>query len=174
MKTMKYSIIMAAALVLSFFALSTAWGEDTVASLKERIIDLQNAGNLGFRNFALCSNIITYGQYVPYPDNKVKAGTKIYFYYEPENAFTNRLKGSYQIWFTQDMILRSVDGKKYLDSADALNFNLQSLAPVLDVWADNSLDLGHLPPGKYEFVAVIHDKLKKADATQVFPFEVVP
>ena len=174
MKTTRHSMAIAAALFLLLFALPAAWGEDTVASLKERIIDLQNMGKPGFRNFALCSNIITYGQYVPYPDSKVKAGTKIYFYYEPENVFTNRLKGAYQIWFTQDMILRSIAGEKFLDSADALNFNLQSLAPVLDVWADNSLDLGRLPPGKYEFVAVIHDKLKKADATQVFPFEVVP
>jgi hypothetical protein len=165
---------MAAAIILSLFALPAVGGEDTVSSLKERIIDLQNKGQLGFRNFALCNNIITYGQYVPYPDNKVKAGTKIYFYFEPENVFTNRLKGAYQIWFTQDMIVRTAKGEKLLDSPDALNFNLQSLAPVLDVWANNSLDLGGLPPGKYEFVATMHDKLKKADATKVFPFEVVP
>ena len=122
----------------------------------------------------MCSNIITYGQYVPYPNNQVKAGTKIYFYFEPENVFTNRLKGTYQTWFTQDMIVRTPKGEKLLDSPDALNFNMQSLAPVLDVWANNSLNLGGLPPGKYEFVAVIHDKLRKADATKVFPFEVVP
>jgi hypothetical protein len=165
---------MAAAIMLSLFALPAIWGEDTVSSLKERIIDLQNKGQLGFRNFALCSNIITYGQYVPYPNNKVKAGTKIYFYFEPENVFTNRLKGTYQTWFTQDMIVRTAKGEKLLDSPDALNFNMQSLAPVLDVWANNSLDLGGLPPGRYEFVAVMHDKLKNADATKVFPFEVVP
>jgi hypothetical protein len=165
---------MAAALILSLFALPAVRGEDTVSSLKERIIDLQNEGQLGFRNFALCSNIITYGQYVPYATNKVKAGTKIYFYFEPENVFTNRLKGTYQVWFTQDMIVRTAKGDTLLDSPDALNFNMNSLAPVLDVWANNSLNLGDLPPGEYEFVAVIHDKLKKADATTVFPFEVVP
>ena len=174
MDTKRHLRSMAAAIMLSLFALPAIWGEDTVSSLKERIIDLQNKGQLGFRNFALCSNIITYGQYVPYPNNKVKAGTKIYFYFEPENVFTNRLKGAYQIWFTQDMIVRTAKGEKLLDSPDALNFNMQSLAPVLDVWANNSLDLGGLPPGRYEFVAVMHDKLKNADATKVFPFEVVP
>jgi hypothetical protein len=165
---------MSVAIILSLSALPAVWGEDTVSSLKERIIDLQNNGQLGFRNFALCSNIITYGQYVPYPDNKVKAGTKIYFYFEPENVFTNRLKGAYQIWFTQDMIVRTAKGESLLDSPDALNFNMNSLAPVLDVWANNSLNLGSLPPGRYEFVAVMHDKLKKTDATKIFPFEVVP
>ena len=174
MDSQRHRRSMAAAIILSLFALPAVWGEDTVSSLKERIIDIQNKGQLGFRNFALCSNIITYGQYVPYPNNQVKAGTKIYFYFEPENVFTNRLKGTYQTWFTQDMIVRTPKGEKLLDSPDALNFNMQSLAPVLDVWANNSLNLGGLPPGKYEFVAVIHDKLRKADATKVFPFEVVP
>jgi hypothetical protein len=174
MEKRKHLKILFAALMVALIALPAAWGEDTVSSLKERILDLQNKGALGFRNFALCSNIITYGQYVPYPDNKVKAGTKIYFYFEPENVFTNRLKGTYQMWFTQDMVVRTAKGEKLLDSPEAMNFNLQSLAPVLDLWANNSLNLGDLPPGQYEFVAVMHDKLKKADATQVFPFEVVP
>ena len=163
-----------AAVLFLLLALPALWAAETVGSLKERIIELQNKGQLGFRNFTLCSNIITYGQYVPYATNKVKDGTKVFFYFEPENVFTNRLKGSYQIWFTQDMIVRTAAGETLMDSPEALNFNMNSLAPVLDVWANNALSLGNLPPGKYEFVAVIHDKLKKADATRSYPFEVVP
>jgi len=63
---------------------NTTFSQETVLELKERIIDIQNTGELGFRNFTLCQNIITYGQYVPYPNNNVKAGSEIYFYYEPK------------------------------------------------------------------------------------------
>jgi hypothetical protein len=162
------------ALFLFFLvAAAMAFGEDTVLSLKERIIDLQNNGALGFRNFTLCSNIITYGQYVPYPDNKVRAGSTIYFYYEPENVFTNRIGGVYQVWYTQDMIVQTASGAKLLNNSDALSFNFQSRAPVLDLYAENTLDLGNLPPGRYEFAAVLHDKLRKTDARISYPFEIV-
>ncbi|MBN2143936.1 MAG: hypothetical protein JW774_04855 [Candidatus Aureabacteria bacterium] len=161
--------------VLIGSAVSTfSYSEETVAQLKEKIIDIQNAGELGFRNFTLCTNIIGYGQYVAAPDNKVKAGSEIYFYYEPVNLFTNRLNQSYQIWYTQDMIILSQDGKELYRASDALNFNYQSLAPVMDIYASNTLNLKEVPPGIYQFQAVIHDKLKKRDATYSFVFEVVP
>jgi len=148
--------------------------QETVASLKERIIDLQNQGSLGFRNFSLCSNVIGFGQYVPYPDNKVKAGSEIYFYYEPVNVFTNRVGGDYQFWFTQDMIIETPEGERILDMPDGLNYNFKARSPVLDLYAQNTINLGKLPPGEYKFTAVLHDKLKKADAKQSYTFEVVP
>lgn len=161
--------------LLFFLALSTAsHGEETVFELKERIIDIQNKGKLGFRNFTRCNNIITYGSYVPAPDNKVKAGSKLLFYYEPENIFTNRRNGSYQIWYTQDLIVKDSEGNELLNSPDLLNFNYQTVTPVLDLYATNSLDLNGLPPGKYEFIAVIHDKLKNTSAQKSYIFEVVP
>jgi hypothetical protein len=153
---------------------ATLIAEETVVELKERIIDIQNKGKLGFRNFTRCDNIITYGSYVAAPDNRVKAGTKLLFYYEPENVFTNRRDQTFQIWYTQDLIVKTADGEELLNSPDLLNFNYQTIAPVLDLYATNSLDLGDLPPGKYEFVAVIHDKLKKTSATMSYVFEIVP
>ena len=148
--------------------------QETVLELKERIIDIQNKGKLGFRNFTLCKNIITYGQYVSYPNNQVKAGSKIYFYYEPKNLFTNRRGNTYHIWYTQDLIVRDSNGKELLNSPNLLNFNHQSISPVLDLYAKNSLNLGKLPPGKYEFEAVIHDKLKATSAKTTFIFEIIP
>ena len=162
-------------LVLFLIALTPSLGaEETVASLKERIVDIQNQGTLGFRNFTLCSNIVGFGQYVPYPDNRVKAGSEIYFYYEPVNVFTNRVSGNYQIWFTQDMIIRSAKGEEILNMPEGLNFNFKAQSPVLDLYAQNSINLGELPPGTYQFTAVVHDKLKKSEASKSFLFEVVP
>ena len=166
--------MLAVVLIAIFLIPATLIAEETVVELKERIIDIQNKGELGFRNFTRCENIITYGSYVQATDNKVKAGTKLLFYYEPENVFTNRRGKTFQIWYTQDLIVKDADGEELLNSPDLLNFNYQTITPVLDLYATNSLDLGNLPPGKYEFIAVIHDKLKKISATMSYVFEIVP
>jgi hypothetical protein len=151
-----------------------AHAQETILELKERIIELQNQGELGFRNFTLCTNIIGYGQYVPSQKPGAEPGSKIFFYYEPVNLFTNRRNGSYQIWFTQDMVLFSETGEELLRADDALNFNYLTTSPVLDVYASNTLELGDLPPGKYRFQAVIHDKLRNADAEYTLVFEIFP
>ncbi|HUX12646.1 MAG TPA: hypothetical protein VMW87_06435 [Spirochaetia bacterium] len=148
--------------------------QDSVVALKEKIIDIQNAGTLGFRNFSLCSEVSTYGQYVRYPDNKVKAGGKIYFYYEPDNIYTDRSDGIYHIFFTQDMIVEDSDGNSLLNAPTALNFKYDGKTPVLDVYGLNTLTLGDIPPGKYRFVAILHDQLRNAEVRKIYPFEVVP
>lgn len=147
---------------------------DTVEQLKERIIDKENAGKLGFRQFTLCTKIDGFGQFEPAVGVKVPAGTKLQFYYEPQNLFTKRADGSYQKWFTQDMIVRDANGKELLRKDGALDFNYKTKTPVFDVFGTNSLSLGELPPGKYEFEAVLHDQLSKQDARYVFKFEIAP
>ena len=169
MKNIWLSGVMIACLILP----ATIIAEETVEELKEKIIDIQNKGELGFRNFTRCDNIITYGSYVPAADNKVEAGSKLLFYYEPANVFTNRRDKTFQIWYTQDLIVKDAEGEELLNSPELLNFNYQTITPVLDLYATNSLDLGDLPPGKYEFVAVIHDKLKKTSARMSYIFEIV-
>jgi len=173
-KAMKATMRLACVLVMVVLIPVHALGEDEIFQLKEKIIDIQNKGKLGFRSFTLCSNIIGYGQYVPIPDNKVKAGSKFYFYYEPINLFTNRRDGTYQMWFTQDVLLKKEDGEVIYEAENALNFNRQTSSPLMDIFASNSLNLGMLHPGKYQFRAIIHDKLKKEDATFTYKFEVIP
>jgi hypothetical protein len=171
MKKTKPGILIACILCLCLT--SRLSGQNTILELKEKIIDIQNQGELAFRNFTLCTNIIGYGQYVPVQGNKVKSNTTIYFYYEPENLFTNRVGGAYQMWFTQDMIVLEADGTELYNASELLNFNYQTTSPVLDVFASNSLELGELAPGKYIFKAVMHDKLKKVDESYSFTFEVI-
>ena len=147
--------------------------DDEVIKLKEKIIDVQNEREPGFRNFLLCSNIVSFGQYVPAESNNVKAGSKLQFYYEPCNLYTNRKDNTYQIWYTQDMILSNDAGEEIYRKDNALNFNYQTLSPVLDVYAENSLDLGDLASGKYIYSAIIHDKLKNVSAEYKYEFEVI-
>lgn len=158
----------------AFGILIPVTAQDTVSELKEKIIDLQNQGELGFRNFTLCTNILGYGQYVEATSNKVKAGSEIFFYYEPVNLFTNRKDGVYHVWYTQDMIVLTGGGEEIYNGPEILNFNYQTTSPVLDFYATNSLELGDLPPGTYQFKAVLHDKLKNKDTSYAYTFEIVP
>jgi len=172
---MKRIVAMVLFSTMLFSALTgLAAARDQVAELKEKIIALQNKGELGFRHFTLCSNIIGYGRYVPLEGDKVKAGTELKIYYEPVNLYTARRDDIYHIWYTQDIVLRTSEGKELQRGEEVLNFNYQTTSPVLDVYATNSLNLGNLPPGVYEYEAVVHDKLKKVDARYVQKFEVVP
>ncbi|MEA3507243.1 MAG: hypothetical protein U9R36_07140 [Elusimicrobiota bacterium] len=174
MKKNRKLFMLTAVLIAVCLIPSTLIGKETVEELKERIIEIQNKGKLGFRNFTRCENILSYGSYVEAPDNKITAGSQLLFYYEPENIFTNRRKGTFQVWYTQDLIVKDAEGNELLNSPDLLNFNYQTISPVLDLYATNSLDLGDLPPGKYEFIAVINDKLKKTSARISYVFEIVP
>ena len=156
--------------------LAQSAGSETVEQLKEKIIDKENAGKLGFRQFTLCTKAPTgIGQFEAAPNNKVPAGTKaIYFYYEPINLFTNRADGAYQKWFKQDMIVRDGSGKELLSKPAALDFNYKTKTPLFDIFGTNTLTLEGAPPGKYEFEAVLHDQLSKQDAHYVYKFEIVP
>ncbi len=163
--------IIAVVLVIGYIVVFAQ--SNKVAQLKEKIIDMQNEGKLGSKNFMLCNNIIGYGQYVAAQTNKVKSGSEICFYYEPLNLFTNRRNGGYHVWYTQDMILLDEKGKTIYNGPEALNFNYRTTSPVLDYYATNSLNLGNLPLGKYTFKAVMHDKLKKEEAVHTYDFEIV-
>ncbi|MBW1996747.1 MAG: hypothetical protein JRJ29_02150 [Deltaproteobacteria bacterium] len=146
---------------------------DEVSRRKEEIIDLQNIGPLGFRNLVACSKVMDYGSYVPLPDNKVKAGDVIFFYFEPQNVFTRRAEEKYEIWFTQDMIILTGEQQEIFKKANVLEIHYQSSSPRLDLYGINQLTLTNLPPGKYLFKAIIYDKLKGEEASATWPFEVV-
>jgi hypothetical protein len=144
---------------------------DEILDLKEKIIDLQNKGSLGFQNFTLCSKIFGFGSYVPLEQPVVDKNGSLLVYYEPSNVYTSRKEGLYEIWYTQDMVLLDGKGEVVQEWKDILEFHYTTRKPVLDLFARNSLDLGgQLPPGSYGFRAVIKDKLgdKKAEKTVTF------
>jgi hypothetical protein len=147
--------------------------ETKIADLKKQIVLLQNKGELGFKDFTLCTSIVSFASYVPAQTNTVKSGSEIYFYYEPKNVFTNIKDGLYEIWFTQDMIVLSEKGEVLLEKKDALSFHYTTKSPVLDLYATNTLTLTDVEPGKYTFKAVLKDLLKKKEITQTYAFEVV-
>lgn len=146
--------------------------QETVEGLKNRIIELQNAGKLGVRNLTLCRTIATYGQYARNDTGKVGRREVIWFYYEPENMSTQKERDVYRIWYTQDIVLLGKDGKEILRSDEVLTFNHVGFTPVLDLYATNELDLGELPAGEYRYRVVLHDKLRGAQASAEITFTI--
>jgi len=166
------SLVMAAVLTGNVFAEQT--DEELILKLKDDIIRIQNQGELGFRNFTLCSKIITMGQYVALPEPKVKVGAEeLLIYIEPANVFTSTQEERYEIWITQDILLLDEEGELLLEKTDAVSAHFNTSTPILDLYLPNTLYMSTLPVGKYTYKAVLHDVLKGTTATKTIDFEVV-
>ena len=147
--------------------------EDEILNLKEKIIDLQNKGKLGFANFSLCSKIMGYASYVPLSEPVIDKNGSLLVYYEPVNIFTSKRDGLYEIWYTQDMTLLKENGEVVSHWTDILTFHYTTKKPVMDLFAQNSIDLkGQLPSGKYQFKATLKDKLSERTAVHTVDFEI--
>lgn len=145
-----------------------------ILKLKDIIIEIQNQGELGFRNFILCSKIITMGQYVALPEPKVKVGTEeLLIYIEPANVFTNTQQGRYEFWITQDIFLFDEEGELLFEKTDAISAHFNTATPILDLYLPNTLYMSTLPVGKYTYKAILHDVLRGTTATKTIDFEVV-
>jgi len=147
--------------------------ENDVSFLKERIINLQNTYPLGIGNFVACSEVTDYGSYEALPDNKVKAGDVLFFYYEPQNPSTRKAEGMYEIWLTQDMVVLSEQQQEIFKKENAVEIHYQTSSPRLDIYGVNQLTLAEVPPGRYIFKAILHDKIKGESASATWAFEVV-
>lgn len=160
-------------LVLCFLlAAAGVSAQDQVLALKNQIIDIQNKGRLGFSEFVLCSKVMGFGSFVPLEKPVLKRGSELLVYYQPLNVFTNRVKGQYEIWYTQDIAILSPSGEKLFEQKGFLEFHYFSRTPVFDLFATNTLDLGDVPAGSYVYQVVLQDRLKDASAEYKVPFEV--
>lgn len=147
--------------------------EDEILDLKEKIIDLQNKGKLGFANFTFCSKIMGFASYVPLQEPVIDKNGTLLIYYEPINIFTNRKDDLYEIWYTQDMTLLKENGEVVSHWNDILTFHYTTKKPVMDLFAQNSIELkGQLPAGKFKFKATLKDKLTEKTATHIIDFEI--
>ncbi len=161
-------------LAWGMMAYSIALAQDTdVSLLKERIINMQNMYPLGIRTLIACSKVTNYGSYDPLPDNKVKAGDVIFFYFEPQNPSTKKAGGRYEIWLTQDMIVLTVEQQEVFKKENAVEIHYQTSAPRLDIYGVNQLTLDKISPGRYIFKVILHDKIKGEIASATWAFEVI-
>lgn len=147
--------------------------ESDILKLKEKIVEIQNKGELGFRNFAFCSTIVGFGSYVPFSSPVLDKSGELLVYYEPVNVFTSKKEGLYEIWYTQDMVLLDEKEQVLQEWPNALDFHYTTRTPVMDLWAQNNITLGgQIPAGKYKFKAVLKDKLSGRTAVKIMAFEI--
>ena len=147
--------------------------ETDVALLKERIINLQNQYPLGINNLIACSTVTGYGSYEPLPDNGVKAGDVIFFYFEPQNPSTNKVEDTYEIWLTHDIFVFTEQQREVFKQENAFEIHSQTRSPLLDIYCANKLTLAEVPPGKYLVKVILHDKIKGEEASATWAFEVI-
>ncbi|MCJ7546580.1 MAG: hypothetical protein MUP30_07120, partial [Deltaproteobacteria bacterium] len=133
----------------------------------------QNIYPLGIRTLIACSKVTDYGSYDPLPDNKVKAGDVIFFYFEPQNPSTKKAGGKYEIWLTQDMIVLTAQQQEVFKKENAVEIHYQTSAPRLDIYGVNQLTLDKISPGRYIFKAILHDKIKGEVVSATWAFEVI-
>jgi len=165
-------VLWLAGLIIVAVSLSLAQ-DNEILKLKEKIIEIQNKGELSFRNFAFCSTIVSYGSYVPLSNPVLDKNGELLVYYEPVNIFTAKKEGLYEVWYTQDMVLLDENGAPLQEWPNALDFHYTTRTPVMDLWAQNNITLGgQVPAGKYRFKAVLKDKLSGRTSIKVMDFEV--
>ena len=161
-----------AGLIVLVASLSIAQ-DNEILKLKEKIIEIQNKGDLGFRNFAFCSTIVGFGSYVPLSSPALDKSGELLVYYEPVNVFTAKKEGLYEIWYTEDMVLLDEKEEVLQEWPNALDFHYTTRTPVMDLWAQNNITLsGQVPAGKYKFKGVLKDKLSGRTAVKIMDFEI--
>jgi hypothetical protein len=147
--------------------------ETDVSLFKEKILHLQNINPLGIRTLVACSKVTDYGSYEPLPDNKVKSGDVIFFYFEPQNPSTNKTSDQYEIWLYEDMMVFSEKQQEVFKKENALDIHYRTSVPRLDIYGVNQLTLTAISPGKYQFQMILYDKIKGERATATWDFEVI-
>ena len=139
--------------------------QDEVQDLKERILDVQNKGKLGFRKLVACGSVEGFGVYSPLvPGQKVH---KIVFYCEPSNVSTLKSGDRYVIDCAVDCILMNDSGRVLGGRQNALRINRVSRSPVIDLYFKFDIALKKSPERGILLKTVLHDKIKNASVAAI-------
>jgi hypothetical protein len=138
---------------------------DEAQALKQKIIELQNKGKLGFRKIILCRSAEGFGVYSPLdPGQPV---SKIVFYCEPSNVSTMLSGERYVIDCAVDAFLMDSSGRTLLGKENMLKINRVSRSPVMDLFFKVEINFRKLPARKMIAKIVLHDKIKNQSVTVI-------
>lgn len=169
------SLLLLAGLLLAQLLLPAAMQagqtDPRILDLKNQIVDLKNANPLGISNLYLCSKISSFSQFVPLEGKVIPADGKLLLYYEPENVYTKRLDNRYEFSISQDAIILQGD-QEIFRKDKMLQYTLNTRQPTMDLFVQNTLTVGSLPPGDYILMIVLHDEYKNQDVTERIPFTI--
>lgn len=134
-----------------------------VQTLKQKIIELQNKGKLGFRKIVLCRSVEGFGVYTPLDPGQPES--KIVFYCEPSNVSTMISGERYVIDCAVDAFLMDSSGKPLLGKENMLKINRVSRSPEMDLFFKVEINFQKLPAKKLIARIVLHDKIKNQSVT---------
>lgn len=131
---------------------------DEVTRLKERIIELQNRGKLGFRKVIACSSVERFGVYSP-----LKPGTpisRLVLYFEPSNYSTLVTGDRHIIDCDVDLFVFNEEGRLIVGKKGILKIKRISRSPILDLYYKIRVDLKKRPKGDIVIKTVLRDNIK--------------
>jgi hypothetical protein len=131
---------------------------DEVLKLKERILELQNKGKLGFRKIVACRSVEGFGAYSPIEPGQ--AVDKVVFYCEPANVSTLNSGDRYIIDCSVDFLLMDSLGKVVSGKENALRINRVSRSPIMDLYFKVEMRLRKGLDQSVVIKTVLHDKIK--------------
>jgi hypothetical protein len=143
---------------------------EEVEQLKQKILDVQNKGKLGFRKVVPCSSVEGYGVYAPLkPGEPV---TRVIFYFEPKNVSTLISGDRYVIDLAVDLFILDTTGKVIGGKENMLKLSRVSHSPVLDVFY--KMDLKVKEPLKQDLIVktVLRDNIKNETVTATYRLNV--
>jgi len=139
--------------------------DNEVAQLKQRIVELQNKGKLGFRKVVPCTAVEAFGVYSPLaPESSV---SKIMLYVEPMN-FTTLVSGDrYIVDLAVDVFVYAPSGKLIVGKQNVLKINRVSRSPVIDLYYKVEMNLAKHTGQDFVIKTSLHDKLKNQSASTI-------
>jgi len=139
--------------------------DNEVAALKERIIEFQNKGKLGFRKIVPCTAVEGFGVYSPLePQSKA---SKIVLYVEPMNFTTLITKDRYIVDLSVDIFAYDLSGKLLVGKENVLRINRVSRSPIVDLYYKIELNLAKHTGQDFVIKTSLHDKLKNQSASTI-------
>jgi len=143
---------------------------DDIQSFKERIIESQNKGRLGFRKVVLCSSVEGFGIYSPLQPGQ--AASRILLYFEPSNFSTLVSEGRYIVDLAVDLSIFDAAGKLIGGKENVLKINRVSRSPVIDLYY--KMDINLKKPLKQHIVVrtTLHDRIKNQSVSASYKVNV--
>jgi len=139
---------------------------DEVQRLKERIIEFQNSGKLGFRKVIACSSVERFGIYSPLQTGQSIGKTILYF--EPSNVSTLVSGDRYIIDCTVDLFIFDSSGKSLGGKENILRINRVSRSAILDLYYKVEMNINKPMKGDVFVKTVLRDKIKNQTVSATY------
>jgi hypothetical protein len=139
---------------------------DEVLGFKERIIEFQNSGKLGFRKVVACSSVEGFGIYSPLQVGQSIGKTILYF--EPSNVSTLVSGDRYIIDCTVDLFVVDSSGKSLGGKENILRINRVSRSPILDLYYKVEMNINQPMKGDVFVKTVLRDKIKNQTVSATY------